>query len=1560
VNVNSGIDASRSRPGSDEARVRAALAEARLALLDLSTRNRLLSLPLEGRSAGVVPIEGEHPARLWRMLAADRGKGLGFAGQPVDPAKPKGRRKAATRTVAEPAQGQLPVVDPEDDLLSSPLAEDLLVTRLTRIEKDARVFAEEQGVNVLYLALGALVWHDPAAPKVERRAPLVLLPVTLTRASARAAFRLRASGDDASPNLTLALMLHRTHGIDLAAPEPFGSDDEAAWDAVEAWFARLAPALVEPGFRIEPDRVALGLFSGAKVLMHRDLDPDAWPGLLRNQVVRALLVGGQVDPGAVPLAGPADTMGHVLDADASQAEAVARVRAGSHLVVQGPPGTGKSQTIANILAEAIQDGRSVLFVAEKLAALEVVRRRLATLGLGPACLPLHSAKAARREVLDELRATLAVTRARSPGTEAARADLLARRAELDEAVAALHRGSPSAYQAIAALLEPAPNGAVPIPAAQAWSEVDHAAAREAAEALAVLQPPGSSTWAGTAATELGTAEIAALGPQIQAALQALGGLAQVAREAGAGQVGAGEPGAGQTGAAGQAGAGQTGAAGQAGLETLDAVRRAIAAATIGAEAPIRGRGGLAHPSWLQGTARAATVVDAASAWTAVQRALGPRLTEAAWTAPGLPALRQKIASSSSGLLGLFDSGKQRTEAEFAGLCRTSPPRAQGERLALLDALIAGQEARARLVLEDRFARDAFGDAWQGLDSDPAGLAAVLRFVETAGPERAALAAGPSTAGSERLGAALAAFDAAFGPLADALALDPRVAFGSADPKLTAIGAKLAQWAGGTQRLGSVVAWNRAAEPLRRVGASPLVEALEAGRLAPGDAVPALRRAIAEAALGRAKLAPFDGRARTRRLAAFRDADAKRLDAARAETVFAHATRVEAAIADPRLTEEVQLLRAELARKRSNRGVRSLLRATPGLTRALKPVVMMSPLSVAQFLDPALPPFDLLVIDEASQIEPVDALGAIARATRIVVVGDDRQLPPTRFFQKMTSESEDAPEDEDAPASATQIESVLSLAAARGLPQTMLRWHYRSRHDSLIAPSNELFYGGGLVLLPSPLPPGPGLGVSLVAVEGVFDAGRTATNRIEAEAVADAVLRHAAENPKASLGVAAFSAAQAEAIEEAVQVRRAKAPELEPFFTGHEHEPFFVKNLESVQGDERDVMFLSVGYARDKDGKLAMRFGPLAGAGGERRLNVLITRAKSAVVVFSGIKTDDIDTDRVKGAGVAGLKAYLAHAARGGTAPSRAGAGATSEDPIGAWLEQAIVREGMVLRRGIGRSGLRLELVASSRDAPDLPLLAIETDGPHYASMPSARDRDRLRDGALERMGWRIHRVMAEGLLADQGAELGRLSKAMREAGLPALEAPKQAEPSRLPGLAQPYREAAPARPDALQPSAVPFATLAGLVAGIVEVEAPILAEAVAHRVASLWGEDQADAATRAAVGQALTLGSALHGLVVSGETWSTAGSGPVVPRDRRAASVWLREPDLVPGLELRAAVQAVLRAAGPQNATDLARLVRDALGLGPEVEARITAELTLLGMEGVVIERAGRIEPAAP
>ncbi|MFN8710888.1 MAG: AAA domain-containing protein, partial [Planctomyces sp.] len=452
---------------------------------------------------------------------------------------------------------------------------------------------------------------------------------------------------------------------------------------------------------------------------------------------------------------------------------------------------------------------------------------------------------------------------------------------------------------------------------------------------------------------------------------------------------------------------------------------------------------------------------------------------------------------------------------------------------------------------------------------------------------------------------------------------------------------------------------------------------------------------------------------------------------------------------PVMAESIRILKHEIQKQRRHLPMRELLQKAGPAIQAVKPVFMMSPLSVSQFLDPGTLEFDMLLIDEASQVRPVEALGAAARCRQMVVVGDDKQMPPTQFFGKVLG---DVTVDTDAPEmQAGDVESILGLAIARNMPQRMLRWHYRSRHESLIAVSNREFYDNQLYVIPSPETSGE-LGVKWKYIEnGRFSDGR---NEVEAQVVAEAVMKHAAEHPKWTLGVAAFSVSQRDAIQDAVEALRRKQPELETFFDTNAPDPFFIKNLENVQGDERDVIFVSVGYGPNESGRVSLNFGPVSSSGGERRLNVLMTRAKRVLQMFSSMKAEDIDLTRATGRGPAVFREYLKFAEHGGSLTTEKTS--SESERIVVVLSRLLKERGFDVRTRVGIAGLYVDLAVIDPANPSRYLLGVLIDGETWRSARSTRDRNRTTEGVLTAQGWNIHHLWSPEWFRRPAEQMNRL------------------------------------------------------------------------------------------------------------------------------------------------------------------------------------------------------------
>lgn len=1521
--------------------IRDRLLKERAALLDLSTRNRLLNTPLRTRNVRSIEIVDEKCSEIFRLLGD--GKSMTFLPGAQLSAEDRAlldKDDTETGGVPQPTEDEVDnrgVATRHADLrLQTRLTSEGLQKRLFDVWYDAKTLEEEQGVNILYLALGLLRWYEDDNSEIARHAPLVLLPVSLERSSAADRFHLKGRGEPPSPNITLQAKLKAEFSIIL---EEFADEDDLDLDV---YFAKVKETVSgKKRWEVLPDAMVLGFYSFSKFLMYRDLDPENWPqqaGIKDHPLVGGLLRDGfaysePLIPDHVPIddAIPVLELNHVVDADSSQTVAIAEAASGRTLVVKGPPGTGKSQTITNIIAAAAARGRKVLFVSEKMAALDVVHRRLKQCGLGPLTLELHSNKINKRTVLEELKRT------KEAGVPVGREDLTTIQKldevkdELTSYANRLHkRIDPcglTPYQIMGRLISAessADQERYPLQGAEKWTHADAQSRAELVQEIADrLRDLGSVTahpWRGVCCEPVDP-----MGREL-ILKQAIGlkdALTKAVNAASVAEKGLGAPSA------------------QTVRDLVTALRYLNAARTF---PEFANPGILNHRAWTSLFDQIEELVKAGRAYSAAMQAIGSSLNQAGWRADFQP-IREVVVLKGGSLFRIFDSNYRNKIALLKSYINTPLPRQHNDRIVLIDRVIAVQEAKARFE-NAATVGEAFGNLWKKEETDWA-------VVEKLNEWRRSHANLPDTTWGlvgnlERsvvnqawssLTTGLDEVERFIGQLAQALVIDWMRAFGCADSAsvpLVSFSDRIDQWLAQSESLSRYIAFFGRVNLLSNMGCKSIADSILDGALQSVALSPAFASsysAVLRSVLFEQwpALRSFDGEGHNRLVQKFRDFDRARIRLAKDQIASKHASERPSSAGG---VGPLGVLNAELAKRRGHLPIRGLLdRAGPAIQQ-LKPVFMMSPLSVAQFLKPGGLKFDLLVMDEASQIEPVDALGAIARVEQMVVVGDERQLPPTSFFKKLTGEEDKAEEDEGIAIQAKDAESILDLCLAKGVPHRMLSWHYRSKHQSLIAVSNREFYENKLFIVPSPYDAIAGMGLKYnLLPQTAYERGESRTNPKEARIVAEAVMAHAKTSPDQSLGVATFSVAQRQAVLKELELLRRADQSAEDFFSGHGNEPFFVKNLENIQGDERDVIYISVGYGKTAEGYLAHAFGPLSGEGGERRLNVLISRAKLRCEVFANFAGADIDLERSRARGVAALKLFLTFAETG-----RFGLGESVSDEHDSEFEAQVCRRlsslGYDVKTQIGASGFRVDLAVSDPDKPGRFVLGIECDGAQYHSSRSARDRDRLRQQVLEAHGWVIHRIWSTDWYLRPEEELKKVEAAIAAAKAEWRERDEEAvrRPKAVPlvfeteetedaavvtavlGDVRPqtavkerllYQEALFPVNTSLEPHEVPIAEMAGYIVRIVEAEGPVHVDEVATRVRTLWGLKRAGARIRATVEEAARVAGA-RGLI-GGEEFLHIPGAPIKVRDRsEVMSLTLRKPDFLPPSEIKEAMLEIV------------------------------------------------------
>ncbi len=1553
-------------------------------LLDLSLRNNLLNFR-SGKKA--IKLEAPDPGALEDLLSDGQAVRLLARPDLMDGADPRNQaihegreREDVRREHARDALRRREVfVD---------LPQEELDARFVELFRSARSTMQEGGANTLFLAIGFLSWTREDKADKRYRAPLILVPVNLTRRSVRSGFTLTIHDDEPRFNPTLIEMLRQDFKLNLGVADGELPKDDAGLDVAGIWKSVSHAVRDIKGWEVTED-VVLSMFSFAKYLMWKDLT-ERTEQLRENPVVRHLIDTPREsypsgfdfpNPKRLDSELPPERTFCPLPADSSQLSAVMAAARGKDFVLVGPPGTGKSQTISNLIAQCLAEDKRVLFVSEKIAALDVVYRRLREVGLGEFCLELHSNKARKLDVLAQFQKAWEANGAVDPESWRAEALRLRNlRDQLNGYVERLHHRHGNGMTIFEAIGRVVDGEDVP-PLGLTWSGPDShdfaamEALREVADRLEVnaqavgrdallthpLAAVGHDDWSPSwqhglieaarnvipAAQSVVQASerfsLAAGLPELPLNRRVRGALAILARtlphaagrdwrfvlrpdaktladrlqEAMAlwvehrGHSAVLSPvwsdsvaGACKRGLQllqsrrethaqlGQPWAVATVLELKKGLALLESIDRETKQLSVRYSEQVeqlnvnqlqrewaKAEKAIWPLSWLaKRTIRKALdavvmgegepeVAKDLRAWVEIRalRAQATALdlgadTEGLWaglkTKPDLAdcALRFQITLSAarneqpwedSGFEPIADGrcGERlamelarlrtlrtldgqlaalehlgpateslwaglatRTEALVAALSFQAAMQAIQETGALAgehDAVAAGdcgavlasdfRHLRQRAEVEQRLA--AYGDLsditaglWNGLKTRTDEVDKALKFQSSIAAAISNLASTP-----EEIGAIKAALDRLVGagnallepggPIAGAGeaylqtwgALQPAIdrlaaAGGFSDAAKTEFGEQtldeLMQRCDAIvrseNRLNAWCAWRKVSGQAMVLGLAPLVAGIENGSVTEGK----VRRAFEtdycrwwlNAVVDEEEvIRTFVSAVHEKRIGDFRALD-ERFTALTRDWIRARLCAEMPTQDGVTRNSEWGILRHEMNKKKRHMPLRELMTSIPTALTKLTPCLLMSPLSIAQYLAADATSFDVVVFDEASQIPVWDAVGAIARGKQVVMVGDPKQLPPTNFFDRAESDLDDEDVEGD-------LESILDECLGASLPTMNLAWHYRSRNESLIAFSNHRYYGGSLVTFPSPVT--EDRAVSFHPVNGVYEKGGARINKPEAMAlVADLVGRLKSpgfRESKLTIGVVTFNTEQQGLIEDLLDEERRKYPAIEPWFSDAELEPVFVKNLESVQGDERDIMYFSITYGPDLHGAVSMNFGPMNRAGGERRLNVAITRARHELRVFSSLKAEQMDLARTQALGVRDLKLFLEFAERGARALAEATEGSQGdfESPFEEAVAAALARKGWQLHTQVGASAFRIDLAVVHPDAKGVYLSGIECDGATYHRSATARDRDKLREQVLRGLGWDILRVWSTDWWIDAAGTLEKLDAKLR-------------------------------------------------------------------------------------------------------------------------------------------------------------------------------------------------------
>lgn len=1324
------------------------LEDARNSLLDLTLRNRLINYrPAKNRS---IAVRDEEPCDVYSILVLQE-KRMQFRAGSWNEEGEDDEEDAASSSIWAPPDPDAESPEHHRDLfLETALKPEVLQKHLFKIAQEAQSIYDEQGYTVLYLALGFLEWREQPTSS-PNRAPLILIPVTLERDQVRAAYKLAWTGEDLMTNVSLQAKL-REQEVELPVFEMPETKEE-----IDSYFQAVADAVSKKEWPVTRD-IHLDFFSFARFVMFKDLDPAAWPA--DSTPAAHPLIDQIFNPAArIPMSTPfledevdtrlpASSVYHVLDADSSQIAVIEDLKAGQNLVIEGPPGTGKSQTIANVIAESLANNKTVLFVSEKMAALEVVKSRLDDLGLGVFCLELHnSKKVSRRRVLDEIERATKYRLECGRSASATIDDVERLKHELNGYADALR--TPIGARAVTPYVcygmievgrryfaergRSIPHIDLREPHAitqEAWSMAINAL--RALEALVPrVMPVAENPWRNCRPQSVFPSDLDQIGAEITTVLEHLARV-EACVEHLVEHTGIARP-----------------------RTTMELIHAIEATRLLSSADPVD-QAVLLNDAWNRPDPVVEALIRKVEDFQKERGALLEMFRDGILD-KDVASLLARLNQEGGKFLASLRGPYKQIRAEIEALYRVEGSHSDQQMHTDLDRVLIVAEQRADIRRSEIYGRSMFGSRWRAEESDFANLRLfsswILQFrqklvndvltersVELVSrgvqPDRIAAIAGSIPGVIGELNRGFSAVAARVGAAEEAVfpqRLD-RTPF-------TDIQAMLQQWREG---LSDLVLWSRynvARHDCESSVAKPVLEFVESGVLEPADIRPAFELAYAEGLLRLAYqtlpvLVRFDGLNQERRRDEFAALDACMIRENRTRLIAKICEARPNLLSGSSDSSVSGVLLGQFARKRGHIPVRQLMVKTGSLVQKFKPCFMMSPASIAVFLDPRAVQFDLVLFDEASQVRPADALGALLRGRQVGVIGDSHQLPPTSFFDKLVETPEG---DDDGETLPSDMESILNLCRTR-FPNRTLRWHYRSRHDTLIALSNQEFYQNNLFVYPSPMREDDGLGLKFVHLpDTVYDRGRSMMNIGEARAVAAAVIAHARVTPERSLGVGCFNIKQQEAILEELEVLRREHPDLENFFRASGKEAFFVKNLETIQGDERDVIFLSIGYGRDANGRLTQNFGALNKEGGERRLNVLITRARYRCVVFSNFRAADLAVESTTPRGVQILKQFLTYAETG-QIPCTTTPLEDTESPFEEEVRRFLEENGFQVHPQVGCAGFRIDLAIVDPEHQGEYVVGVECDGAMYHSSRVARDRDRLRQQVLEGLGWRIVRV----------------------------------------------------------------------------------------------------------------------------------------------------------------------------------------------------------------------------
>lgn len=1312
-------------------------------LLDLSLRNNLLNIRITKNTLQLIPA---NLASLEDALAD--GEEFRILHHPTDWENP---------AIEFGIYSSIPETDPVIDFVNSELSqkrlrfylsENDLSKALTHLYRSSRTSIEENGANTLYLALGLLKWYETPSSERPRYAPILLMPVEIIRKSAAKGYVIRSREEETLMNITLLEMLRQNFGITVNGLDPLPIDGSGV--NVKLIYSIIRNSIKNQRKWDVEEQAILGIFSFNKFIMWNDIHYNS-SKLKQNKIVSSL-INGKIEWDAATVSmdatdmdkqlSPADIVLPII-ADSSQLEAIYEAVNGKTFILHGPPGTGKSQTITNIIANALYKGKRVLFVAEKMAALSVVQNRLAAIGLAPFCLEIHSNKTKKSAVISQLRKTTEIIKKTPPENfrkEAKR--LLDLRNVLNNYTEVLHKEYPfglSMYDAIIQFEAVEGDACFDIPhyclknlskdQFVQWEDAIEALVRTANACGHPYRHPltGISIKEYSAArkeeAEILLTEFIETLTSIRLILPAFQALLKDTERQPA----------------------------RKDLPTIAAIIRDLL------DIPELTPGLLTLPSLNDALDEYREVLPHGRKRNEVKAEVETGFTKDIFNINAVQLLSEWNRVSVLWFLPRY-FGQQKIKKAIKVFA--TRPVAPETIQPLLHKIILYQEeayyvGKHSSALPSLFGRSGTNEDWEAIEqimnmmsSLHSHLLNYSQDVVKTSQIKQSLSL-QVTEGirsfrelhSDCLGELcrlINELEIVEQQLSTTLGIKIKTLYTESADWINIVLQQAETWKENLNKLKDWYQWLQVYRKLTLLNIGFIAEEYKEKNIPTDRLIDNFHKSYYKSVIKyitskESTLELFNGKIFSDIIKKYKHLSAEFEEITKKELFAKLASNIPSFTQEAIQSSEVGILQKNIRNNARGISIRKLFDQIPTLLSRMCPCMLMSPISVAQYIDADAEKFDLIVFDEASQMPTYEAVGAIARGKNVIIVGDPKQMPPTNFFSVNTVD-EDNIEMED-------LESILDDCLALSIPSKYLLWHYRSKHESLISFSNSEYYNNKLMTFPSP--DNIESRVRMVTIKGFYDKGKSRQNQAEAKAVVDEIAKRlkSEELRKLSIGVVTFSVVQQALIEDLLSELFISNPELETLAMEC-NEPLFIKNLENVQGDERDIILFSVGYGPDADGKVSMNFGPLNRVGGERRLNVAVSRARYEMIIFSTLRPEMIDLNRTSSIGVAGLKRFLEYAMKGSR---KIEPGSVVQLPNGTVSIESIIADrlrslGYIVHTDIGCSGYKIDIGIVDPANLHGYLLGIICDGKNYKRTKTARDREIVQNNVLKALGWNICRV----------------------------------------------------------------------------------------------------------------------------------------------------------------------------------------------------------------------------